>query len=176
MRPLFTIHAGEYLVATRIEEDFPQLRVWIPSKDIGVDLLVTDARQNKIASLQVKFSKDYLATNPGTAITPDIASGGWWTLKRSKIANSPADIWVMVLYQFQTRKFDFVVIPPRELLSRYDAISGGVEVVQSYIWVTNQKACWEARGLGKADVKKVCAGTYQNPARDLKRYLNAWPF
>jgi hypothetical protein len=97
MRPIFTIHAGEYLVATKIEESFPGLRVWIPSKDIGVDLLVTDDEQNKIASLQVKFSKDYLATDARSVATPDIASGGWWTLKRKKILESPADLWVMVL-------------------------------------------------------------------------------
>jgi hypothetical protein len=57
MRPIFTIHAGEYLVATEIEKKFRDLRVWIPSKDIGIDLLVTDESQNKVASLQVKFSK-----------------------------------------------------------------------------------------------------------------------
>ena len=50
MRPIFTIHAGEYLVATEIEKKFRDLRVWIPSKDIGIDLLVTDERQNKVAS------------------------------------------------------------------------------------------------------------------------------
>ena len=58
MRPIFTIHAGEYLVATEIERAFPKLQIWIPSRDTGVDLLVTDRLQTKVASLQVKFSKD----------------------------------------------------------------------------------------------------------------------
>lgn len=62
MRPIFTIHAGEYLVATEIERAFPHLQIWIPSKDTGVDLLVTDREQTKVASLQVKFSKDYLGS------------------------------------------------------------------------------------------------------------------
>ena len=58
MRPIFTINAGEYLAATEFQKTFRDLQVWIPSKDTGIDLLVTDARQNRVASLQVKFSKD----------------------------------------------------------------------------------------------------------------------
>lgn len=76
MRPIFTIHAGGYLVATEIEKKFRDLRVWIPSKDIGIDLLVIDARQNKVASLQVKFSKDHHATVGRPAGPPGIESDG----------------------------------------------------------------------------------------------------
>lgn len=176
MRPIFTIHAGEYLVATKIEESFPGLRVWIPSKDSGIDLLVTDANQNKVASLQVKFSKDYLGTVTNPSVTPDIESGGWWTLNRKKLVASPADFWVMVLYQFHTRKFDFVVIPPRDLLARYNKIAGRTEVIQSYFWVTKQRLCWETRGLGRADLDKVCSGKYKSQPRNFTHYLNVWPF
>lgn len=179
MRPIFTIHAGEYLVATEIEQSFPRLRVWIPSKDIGIDMLITDAQQNKIASLQIKFSKDYLATDKRSVVTSEVESGGWWTLKREKIRESPADLWVMVLYQFHTRRFDFVVIPPRDLLSRYDAIGATSKTIQSYIWVTKHpkhRSCWETRGLKNHDLQRVCGGTYQNSGRDLTQYLNAWPF
>jgi hypothetical protein len=176
VRPIFTIHAGEYLVGTTIEESFPALRVWIPSKDIGVDLLVTDGLHNKIASLQVKFSKDYLATDKRSFLTPDIRSGGWWTLRRDKILASPADLWVMVLYQFHSRKFDFVVIPPSELLARYDRIGLAADIVQSYIWVTSDGRCWETRGLGRADQQALCHGTFSDTARDLTEYLNVWPF
>jgi len=42
VRPLFTIHAGEYLVASEIERRFGRTNVWVPSRDTGVDLLVTD--------------------------------------------------------------------------------------------------------------------------------------
>src|ERR1700682_4685767 len=147
MRPIFTIHAGEYLVATRIEEEFPHLRIWIPSSDTGIDLLVTDARQNKVASLQVKFSKDYLGTKQTASPTAEIVSGGWWTLKRQKIAASTADYWVFVLYQFHTRRFDFVVIPPSELLARYDRIGDRTDTIQSYFCVTKLGQRWESRGL-----------------------------
>ena len=42
MKPLFTIHAGEFLVASYIEQKFKDYLVWLPSRDSGVDLLLTD--------------------------------------------------------------------------------------------------------------------------------------
>ena len=59
MKQLFTVHVGEYLVGEEIERTFPRWNVWLPSKDTGVDLLVTDAKNRKAVSLQVKFSKDF---------------------------------------------------------------------------------------------------------------------
>jgi len=176
MRPIFTIHSGEYLVGTHIEEDFPHLRVWIPSRDTGVDLLVTDSRQNKVASLQVKFSKDYLASSNSSSEMPEIESGGWWKLSADKMASSEADYWVFVLYQFHTRKFDFVVVPPRALLARYERIGAHSNPIQTYFSVTRQARCWETRGLGKADLQLVCSGSYANVARDFTEFLNVWPF
>lgn len=174
MRPIFTIHAGEYLVATRIEEDFPDLRIWIPSSDTGIDLLVTDSRQNKVASLQVKFSKDHIGTKE--ASSPEIISVGWWTLNRSKISASVADLWVFVLYQFHTRRFDFVVVPPTELIRRFDALGVRSETIQTYFSVTKGNRCWQTRGLSKADEVKVCSGEYENPIRDFSSHLNQWSF
>ena len=55
MKPIFTIHAGEYLVASYIEQKFKRFNVWIPSKDTGIDLLITDSNNKKTVSLQVKF-------------------------------------------------------------------------------------------------------------------------
>jgi hypothetical protein len=36
MKPIFTIHAGEYLVGSYIEEHYKYFNVWIPSKDTGI--------------------------------------------------------------------------------------------------------------------------------------------
>jgi hypothetical protein len=41
MKPLFTIHAGEYLVGLHVQKSL-KLNAWIPAKDTGIDLLVTD--------------------------------------------------------------------------------------------------------------------------------------
>jgi hypothetical protein len=36
VKPIFSVHAGEYLVATHIEENYKHLNVWLPSKDADV--------------------------------------------------------------------------------------------------------------------------------------------
>jgi predicted helicase len=63
MKPLFTVHVGEYLVGEHIERTYPRWNVWVPSKDTGIDLLVTEAQNRKMVSLQVKFSKDFNPTH-----------------------------------------------------------------------------------------------------------------
>jgi hypothetical protein len=60
MRPLFTVHAGEFLVGQHIEASFKDKNVWVPTKDGGVDLLVTNLANTKTVTLQVKFSRDFL--------------------------------------------------------------------------------------------------------------------
>ena len=60
MKPLFTIHAGEYLVGSYIEKKYSNWHLWVPSKDTGIDLLVTNKNNSKTSSIQVKFSKDYV--------------------------------------------------------------------------------------------------------------------
>ena len=92
MQPLFTIHAGEYLVGSHIEQHLrdpsgDKVNVWVPSKDIGIDLLVTDKTNKRTASLQVKFSKDFLFTHGRPEYREKLLSCGWWTLNREKSAS-----------------------------------------------------------------------------------------
>jgi len=174
MRPIFIIHAGEYLVGSKIEETFRGLDVWVPSKDTGIDLLVTDSEQNKLASLQVKFSKDHLATSK-KEVSPEIKSGGWWKFNRTKLENSKADYWVMVLHEFQSHKSDFIVISPKDLLSRYKKIHGDVKTIQSYFWITKKGRCWETRRPDVDALKKIAEGEYKDKDRDFTQYLNKWP-
>jgi hypothetical protein len=176
MRPIFTVHAGEYIVGNHIEARFPRFKVWVPSKDDGVDLLVTDCVGTKVASLQIKFSKDHLATGNEPNATRAIKSGGWWRFDLSKIEQSPADYWVLVLCNFTSRQYDFVVIQPNELAARYRAIAPGVEKIQSYFWVLQTNHCWETRGLGRADIARVCNGEFNNNNRNFTDHLNKWPF
>jgi hypothetical protein len=63
MKPLFTVHAGEYLVGEHIKHTYPRWNVWVPSKDTGIDLLVTSAKNRKTVALQVKFIKDFNPTH-----------------------------------------------------------------------------------------------------------------
>lgn len=81
MRPIFTIHAGEFLVADYIERNYAKdgLRVWVPSKDDGIDLLVTSKDCRHAVSVQVKFSKDFDHNR-------DCDASGWWLINRKKSA------------------------------------------------------------------------------------------
>lgn len=98
MKPLFTIHEGEYLLGARLESHENKPSVWVPTKDRGVDFLVTDEKNQNITSIQVKFSKDFLVTHESAAMQEALVCCGWWTLSREKIIQSNADYWVFVLY------------------------------------------------------------------------------
>jgi hypothetical protein len=50
-----------FLVASYIEQRFKDYLVWIPSRDSGVDLLLRDKDCRNAVSIQVKFSRDFLA-------------------------------------------------------------------------------------------------------------------
>jgi len=174
MRQLFTVHAGEFVVGDHIEKHFRRVNLWVPSRDTGTDLLVTDSKNEKTVSLQIKFSRDFLATHMGAVFQKPLRACGWWSLNRGKIAKSTADYWVFVLVGFERRSTDFVVIKPSELLVRLDAIHGRGKIIQSYLWVTEGTRCWETRGLKRQDQLAIAQGQYSNSKRDLSEFLNNW--
>ena len=174
MKPLFTIHAGEYLVGAHIEQHFKRVNVWIPLRDTGVDLLVSDRRNEQNLSLQVKFSKDFLVIHMGAAFQKQLRACGWWTINGEKLRTSPADYWVFVLQGFASRSVDFVVVPRLELWRRLRAVHGALKTFQTYIWVTEAKHCWETRRLNRADQLLIAHGDYQHRHRDLMPWLNNW--
>jgi hypothetical protein len=113
MKPIFSVHAGEYLVATHIEENYKHLNVWLPSKDTGVDILVTDKANRRTLSLQVKFSNDFLGSlgnSTSDAVVAKVKAGGWWTFNQKKLSSSVADLWILVLYRFTKRDYDFIIM------------------------------------------------------------------
>jgi hypothetical protein len=176
VKPIFTIHAGEYLVGSHIENTYKKARVWLPSSDTGIDLLVTNEQLTRAVSLQVKFSKDFLGNKGGknATIETKIKAGGWWTFNYDKIQNSPADLWVLVLYRFSHRDFDFVIIEPSQLLDRYEKMGHKSGIIQSYVWVTESGKCWETRGLGKPEQASIAVESFNEPVRNLSSFLNNW--
>ena len=174
VKPIFTIHAGEYLVGSYIENKFKNLSVWLPTKDTGIDLLVTDNKNKKAVSVQVKFSKDFLAMNRSDILRQELKAIGWWSLNREKIQKSSADLWVFVLYALDQKKFDFIIIPPRELLKRFQSIHGKERNIQTYFSVTKKNKCWETRNLKKADQVRIALDEYKNTQRDFTQHLNNW--
>ena len=174
MQPLFTLHAGEYLVGAHIEQMFKKANVWVPIRDTGIDLLVSDRRNRSMVTLQVKFSKDFLVTHKGPDFQKELRACGWWTINREKLVKSPADYWVFVLQGFASRSTDFVVMPRRDLLKALGAIHGRRKAIQVYIWVTERNKCWETRGLNRAEELLVARGGFMDSDRDLTRWLNNW--
>jgi hypothetical protein len=89
---MFTVHAGEHLVGAHIEHRFRRVNVWVPVRDTGVDLLVSDRANRSTVSLQVKFSKDFLVTHHGPEFQKELRACGWWTINRGKLAKSRLDL------------------------------------------------------------------------------------
>jgi hypothetical protein len=174
MRPLFTIHAGEFLVGEHIERHFKNLTVWVPTKDTGVDLLVTNKKNSKVISFQVKFSRDYLTTHMTEEMQKPMRVCGWFTFERSKLQKSAAHFWVLALLGSKGQTRDFVVIRPRDLLSRLGRIHSKTNRYQVYIWVTEKGRCWIARGLTRIEELQISFGRYVNPVRNLSSNLNEW--
>lgn len=175
MKPMFTVHVGEYLVGEYVERTFPRWNVWLPSKDTGIDLLVSDSKNRKAVSLQVKFSKDFNPTDKSVLLQSRLLSAGWWTHDAAKIRKSSADFWVFVLPSFVEKQTSFIVVPPKELLRRLKAIHGTRKRrFHSYLRVTKTKRCWEARGLPSADQELIALDRFTNRQRDFTPYLNAW--
>ena len=180
MKPLFTVHAGEYLVATEIERRFrklPTLDVWVPSMDRGIDLLVTNPATQKMVSLQVKFSKDFTQNQKWGTLERSFKSTGFWKHSRDKLRESPADRCVFVLPSFEYKDNSFVLIPPKELLRRLSIIhTEHTATIYSYFWITrgNKGKCWETRGASKDEKQAMINGEYPLEKRDFSSFLNNW--
>ncbi|MBU0665699.1 MAG: hypothetical protein KJ990_14330 [Proteobacteria bacterium] len=174
MKPIFTIHAGEYLVGSYIEENYKDFNIWIPSKDTGIDLLVTNKDNTRTVSIQIKFSKDFLITHGKKEYQNDLVSCGWWTLNREKIEKSTADLWVMVLHTFNDKNMQYVIIDPTELNYRMNAIHPTEKSLQTYLWVTSKGKCWETRGLKKYQQDLVVEDAFENNVRNFSSFLNNW--
>lgn len=178
MKPIFSVHAGEYLTGSHIEGKFRHVNLWVPAKDTGIDLLVSDNTNHHTVSLQVKFSKDFLVAHmqkQAPEFQRTLRACGWWTLNSEKVRHSPADYWVFVLQGFANKSVDYVVIPPRELSRRLHRIHHGRHRIwQVYLWVTRTDRCWETRNLSKGDRLLIAGDKFSNANRDFTKYLNAW--
>lgn len=140
-----------------------------------MDLLVTDARNRKTVSLQVKFSKDFTPTHGTPLLQSRLLAAGWWTHQTDKIQKSKADFWVFVLPSFVEKETSFIILPPAELLRHFKAIHGTLKKrIDSYLRVTKTKRCWEARGLANADQELIALDRFTDENRDFTVFLNAW--
>lgn len=174
MRPIFTVHAGEYLVGSYVEQMLKRINVWVPSKDTGVDLLLTNSSNSQLVAIQVKFSRDFLVTHMSEYFQTKLKACGWWTLNKDKLMNSKADFWVLVLYSHNQKNPHFIIVRPLELYRRLKILRGNVKTMHHYLWVTAKKECWEARELEKGESKLIVNGTYKDSERNFTKFLNNW--
>jgi hypothetical protein len=171
MKPLFTIDAGEYLVGLHVQKSL-KLNAWIPAKDTGIDLLVTDNDNLRAVSLQVKYGKDFLPEMKAE-LRKSLRCLSWFTLNRAKLDKSQAQFWVFVLRGFESDDADFVVIPTTELQRRMTEIHGSDKgKFQPYFCSTKNNRCWETRNLRTKVMLQIAEGTYEDRIRDFTEYLN----
>ncbi len=168
MKPLFTIHEGEFLVGDHITTKLGgKYDVWVPAKDSGVDLLVTDkGRRGKSVGLQVKFSLDF---DSGGDLAPHVEAASWFTLDPTKIRSSCADLWVFVILTLRHERH-FVVIPTRELRKR---IPPGKRWTL-YLWVYANRTCYDVRGLRKGEKLDAVHRGVRDRSRDFSEWLERW--
>lgn len=174
MKPLFTIHAGEYLAGSCIERQFPQCRVWLPSRDTGIDLPVTNGDCSRTVSLQVKFSKDFAPTHLSDFYRNKLRVCTWFQLKADALRNSRADYWVLVLQSFAYAKASFIVIKPDTLYSRIAAYHGRKQIYNLYFWINSAHRCWETRKMREPERRKVADNSLVKTEKDFSKYLDDW--
>lgn len=170
MKPLFTIHEGEFLVGDHINRRLgKQFDVWVPTRDTGVDLLVTSKkRQGKSVGLQVKFSRGF---NIRAEMAEHLVATSWFALDPAKIRNSQADLWAFVILTLR-HKEHFVVIPTQELRKRIPPTTGSKWNL--YLWVLNDKSCYQVRDLGREETLNILHNGVRDRQRDFSEWLENW--
>jgi hypothetical protein len=170
MRPLFTIHAGEFLVGDRINRKLGhKYEVWVPTKDSGLDLLVTRKRhRGKAVGLQVKFSRSFSIREE---MARHLIATSWFTLDPAKVRKSEADLWVFVILTLKHEEH-FVVIPTRELRKRIPR--GGGSKWNLYLWVFDDGSCYQVRDLGREETLDALHRGVRDRHRDFSEWLEQW--
>jgi hypothetical protein len=170
MKPLFTIHEGEFLVGDYINRRLgKKFETWVPTKDSGLDLLVTRKNgRGRPCSLQVKFSRGF---NVHESLAGDLKATSWYTLDPKKVRTSRADIWVFVILTLRHEEH-FVVIPTRELAKR---IPRGTRAKwHLYLSVYRDKSCFQVRNLGLKERRLLAFRGAEDRRVDFTHCLGNW--
>lgn len=166
MKPIFTIHEGEFLVGDHLNRKFGRkYDVWVPTKDSGVDLLVTrKQRKGNAIRLQIKFSRSF---DIRAEFARHLVATSWFRLEPSKIRRSQADLWVFVILTLRHEQH-FVIIPKSELQKRIPRSPR--KRWDLYLWVFDNGECYQVRDL-KTDERLE---TLHRGVRDWRRDFSEW--
>jgi hypothetical protein len=172
MKPIFTIHAGEFLVGDYINRKFGRkYDVWVPTKDIGIDLLVTrKRRQGKAVGIQVKFSRAYSIREE---LARHLIATSWFMLDLEHIRKSNADLWVFVIMTLNHTQH-FVLVPRLDLRRRIPHNCGKKWNV--YLWVYDNGSCYQVRGLNPEEQLAIASRGVRDPHRNFSEWLERWEF
>lgn len=177
MKPIFTVHAGEFVFGEYVEKNFPGLRLWVPTKDTGIDFLVSDSTGRKTASIQVKISRDYRPSLAATEFDKGLRAAGWFVFSHSALESSPADIWSIILISHERKsKPVFLNMAPKDLLHCLVKTHGKNKNYHLYPWLFADGRCIEGRGMKQADKKAFIERQYDIKSRDLSAFHDNWKF
>ena len=175
LKPMFTVHEGEFLVGDYINRNLgSKYDVWVPTKDTGVDLLVTSqTKGRKPVKIQVKFSRSF-----GSKDVPpeELLAFGWYTLNPAKIRDSAADLWIFVILTLRHEPH-FVIIPTRELQERLpESLPGKQSKWHLYLVALRRKRCYNFRDLPKGQKQLAVLGQLSDPKPDFdySEFYNNW--
>jgi len=170
MKPMFTVHEGEFLVGDHINRNLgKKYDVWVPTKDTGVDLLVTSkAKGRKPVSLQVKFSRSFA---PIGLSAEEVLAFGWYALVPESIRKSRADLWAFVVLTLR-HKAHFVLVPTRELRKRIP--KGRTGKWHLYLTVLRGRRCYDLRGLTKGEQQMTLLSGARETKRDYSEFYDNW--
>jgi hypothetical protein len=184
MHSILKDNSFKYLAACRIEKlrapNGKKIHVWVPSKDDGIDFLITYGNKPvHHSTIQVKGSRDYLLKDE-TNLPNTVKACGWWNLSSSKLEESEADYWVLVLRSLPAKKnrkraANYIIIKPAELLSKLVKTYGKRPAFPAYLWTTHDGRCIDMRGLRKSDKIAILDGSKTIPeSRNYSNYLDKW--
>jgi predicted nucleotidyltransferase len=181
MEALFTIHAGEYLVGSHIEKEYRDCTVWIPSKrnNKDIDLLVSNDDNSKNISIQVKSSKDYTHDYNNPVHRRNLIGSSFFNLKSAMLYQLKAELIVLVIHSFKLKKYHYIILKPKELSKRLELIHGNKRNFKSYLWITKENNCWEARGLKISEQEAILNNDTNgiDKNRNFSKFVNNWsPF
>ena len=126
----------------------------------------------------MKFGKDFGPTHVRPELRHKLRVCSWFKINKRKLCSSRADFWVFVQVGFKKLSQDFVIVPTdrfRQLMGSLHGLDKGS--IHSYLWVTNNKQCWETRHMkgGRRDEYRVANSEELDnldPHRNFTEFLN----
>lgn len=180
MKPLFTIHEGEFLVGDHIARTknlSRRFEVYVATKDEGTDLLLARRRgKSRPIRLQVKCSRSFDGAAGKKVPTEAFSALGWYVLNKAKLKiknklkASPSDFWIFVVHTFEHKKH-FVVVPVAELRRRARKAKRGNRW-HLYLTVLEGGRCYDLRGVKNADAKRAVSTRKIQGHLDYSDYLD----